>query len=601
MRWAVKTDVSTENIGATQKKIKKTTKTQYITVGDIVAGAKSMAGAVKNIVRKVPSYRDAFRLNGDSTSANLAQLCLNIATPLSAIITGTEVYKKAMNVINTLTPIVKLIARGTGIWCSPGNAGDIANIVLGTVQQVLIAIITQTIIALKEWVFNFEFKLKEITTEASTLITRNLKKSSSDLNRTAKETFKRGITNVSSGAGYGYGYGYDDGSEASNNSSRNEILASAFNEINSIAGNLEAPEATTDEIVEAFKSLNNDENTTQKRKYGNSWITITPLNENLMREFRGSINNYGIQYSDIEDGKVVWKNSNKTDGCFCCFGKIVKDDGKVVYVAGSNPWIKPENLSIPEEDDWQVDNYGQYNKDYYTYKTKEDSKLKNDNFIKVRKTLKDEKTLIDMAFNSMTKCYEAKNFKKAIGIWYSLDDGLTWSQSGANNIYVGNFFDFKKTEEYPSTIMAADYDYKGMLYSTDGSHWERAKLYNEDFNHGRFPVIYDIDASKVRCQPNIVFAPQIKATVSVLEHIGKQEINSSENITVDVMINNETLILKRKEVLDYIHANYNNYNNDPNYLKRFNNSFWKQMLYDIDNNIYTIENAKRGERLTDEI
>ena len=113
MRWAVKTDVTTENINATQqKKIKKTTKTQYITVGDIVAGAKSMAGAVKNIVRKVPSYRDAFKLNGDAASANLAQLCLNIATPLSAIITGAEIYKKAMNVINTLTPIMKLIARG---------------------------------------------------------------------------------------------------------------------------------------------------------------------------------------------------------------------------------------------------------------------------------------------------------------------------------------------------------------------------------------------------------------------------------------------------------------------------------------------------------
>lgn len=589
MRWAVKTDVTTENISATQqKKIKKTTKTQYITVGDIVAGAKSMAGAVKNIVRKVPSYRDAFKLNGDTASANLAQLCLNIATPLSAIITGAEIYKKAMNVINTLTPIMKLIARGTGVWCSPGNIGDILNIVLGTVQQILIAIITQIIIALKEWVFSFEFKLREITTEASTLITRNLKKSSNDLNETVKGAFKRGITNTTE----------EDIYEA-NNSPRREILASAFNEINSIAGNLETPEGTTDEIVEAFKSLNNE--ITQKGKYGNGWVTITPLNDNLMREFRGSINNYGIQYSDIEDGKVVWKNSNKTDGCFCCFGKIVKEDGKVIYVAGSNPWIKPENLSIPEEDDWQVDNYGQYNKDYFTYKSKEDLKLKNDNFIKVKKVLKDEKTLVDMAFNSMTKCYEAKSFENAIGIWYSLDDGLTWAQSEVNNIYVGNFFDFKKTEEYPSTIMAADYDYKGMLYSTDGSHWERAKLYDEDFNHGRFPVIYDVDASKVRCQPSVIFVPQIKATVSVLEHIGKQEINSSENITIDVTINNEDLILKRKKVLDYIHANYNNYNNDPNYLKRFGNDFWKQMLNDIDKNIYTIDNAKRGERITDEI
>ena len=156
MRWALKTKTeditSAQNSNLLPTQIERkttTTKTQYITVGDIVGAASSMAGAVKNVVKTIPGYINIFKNNGDAASASLAQVALNIATPLAGIIQGAEVYKKMMNVINTLTPIMKLIARGTGVWCSPGNAADISNIVLGTVQQILVAVVTQIIIALK--------------------------------------------------------------------------------------------------------------------------------------------------------------------------------------------------------------------------------------------------------------------------------------------------------------------------------------------------------------------------------------------------------------------------------------------------------------------
>ena len=158
MRWSLQTKVEDTPINSRQtKRTTKYTKSQYITVGDIVGAASSMAGAVKAVARMVPKYKKTFKENGDAISANAAQTVENIAVPLAGIITGAETYKKVMNKINTLTPIMKMVARGTGIWCSPGNAADIANIVLGTVTQILVAAITTIILKLKDWVWNFEF------------------------------------------------------------------------------------------------------------------------------------------------------------------------------------------------------------------------------------------------------------------------------------------------------------------------------------------------------------------------------------------------------------------------------------------------------------
>ena len=131
MRWAINTKVVEEKVSTQQKgkstvqttnKTLRTTRTQYITVGDIVGAAKSATGAVKNLVARLPNYINQFRSNPYAKSqaqANTAQMILNIASPLATILQGAEVYKTIMKVVGILTPIMKLIARGTGVWCSP--------------------------------------------------------------------------------------------------------------------------------------------------------------------------------------------------------------------------------------------------------------------------------------------------------------------------------------------------------------------------------------------------------------------------------------------------------------------------------------------------
>ena len=318
MRWALKTKTeditSAQNSNLLPTQIERkttTTKTQYITVGDIVGAASSMAGAVKNVVKTIPGYINIFKNNGDAASASLAQMALNIATPLAGIIQGAEVYKKMMNVINTLTPIMKLIARGTGVWCSPGNAADIANIVLGTVQQILVAVVTQIIIALKDWVWNFEFKLRDITTDSSIIITKNLKSSSARINKKVYSSLNYSTLNqgldVQSLSAISSGGFAPTGAQTE--------LSKLIQQINEQAGMSATLEGQAEEIRKAIIAGLHP-------AFGDSWITEYELDGEHLREFRGSSNNNGIQYSTIEGDKIVWKQSNKTNGSFCCFGKI---------------------------------------------------------------------------------------------------------------------------------------------------------------------------------------------------------------------------------------------------------------------------------------
>lgn len=597
MRWEIKTKTSDEvksttSTTQTLERTTTTTKTQYITVGDIVGMAKSMAGAVKNIVRKIPSYINTFKKDGNIESANLAQTCLNIATPLAAIIQGTEVYKKATTVINTLTPIVKLVARGTGVWCSPGNAADIANIVLGTVQQILIALITQAIIALKDWVWNFEFKFREITSEASTLITKNLKK-------TAKI-----LQSIAAGA---LNYDNLDPENTSNynaNSSTQKALNTAYDELNSMVGDPSAPEGFTEELVDAILQSMGLASSTYPR-FGNSWVTVHKLNDTILREFRGSINDKGIQYTTLENGKVVWKQSNKTDGSFCCFNKITVSN-QVIYVAASCPYYTYDNATkIKSESDWDTDDYGQYNKDYYRFRTISDANQRNDNLIKVTKAEKDSKDMLTM-WSEQTSLYSMSGGKAATGIWYSLDNGETWTQSNITAEYIGNIFKFEEKTNYANTLVAASYDYKGLYYSTDGKTWTNSKLEGETFNHGRVVSLYDYKNEKVRTTSyGLEVNANVEASAGVLGYFVNDKIEASAEFTPPTVEVYEGGVVSRtsyiKEILNYIHENYWNYNNNNFYFADYKQTFWQGLITEIVNNTYTMTDAKNGKYFTKEI
>lgn len=594
MRWSLKTkteDVTSaqdSSLLSTQTKRKTiTTKTQYITVGDIVGAASSMAGAVKNVVRTIPGYINIFKNNGDAASASLAQMALNIATPLAGIIQGAEVYKKIMNTINTLTPIMKLIARGTGVWCSPGNAADIANIVLGTVQQILVAVVTQIIIALKDWVWNFEFKLRDITTESSIIITKNLKSSSARINKKVYSSLNYSTLNQ----------GLDVQSISAVNSgsllptTTQTELSKLIKQINDQAGQSASLEGQAEEIRKAIIAGLHP-------AFGDSWITEYNIDGEHLREFRGSTNNNGIQYSTIENGKVIWKQSNKLDGSFCCFGKINKSDGTVVYLAGSSPWIYKTDLVLNTDSEWSQDSHNMYNKDYYIYDSVKDAERKNNNFHKANKALKDSVDIETQTTKKAVRCYNATPTKPAIGIWYSVDNGENWYQSNITDAYIGSFFEYTEKPNYPTTSVAARYDYNGLLYSENGSRWEVSKTNGENLDFGRFIDLKDLKSEKFRTNSvDIEATANITATVYTLSrHTINQEINVSIS-PLEITVNNEETTNKVRKILDYIHYNYNSYNGDVYYLRKFNDAFWTQLIADIKSNDYTMENAIRGDRI----
>lgn len=594
MRWSLKTkteDVTSaqdSSLLSTQTKRKTiTTKTQYITVGDIVGAASSMAGAVKNVVRTIPGYINIFKNNGDAASASLAQMALNIATPLAGIIQGAEVYKKIMNTINTLTPIMKLIARGTGVWCSPGNAADIANIVLGTVQQILVAVVTQIIIALKDWVWNFEFKLRDITSESSIIITKNLKSSSARINKKVYSSLNYSTLNQ----------GLDVQSISAVNSgsllptTTQTELSKLIKQINDQAGQSASLEGQAEEIRKAIIAGLHP-------AFGDSWITEYNIDGEHLREFRGSTNNNGIQYSTIENGKVIWKQSNKLDGSFCCFGKINKSDGTVVYLAGSSPWIYKTDLVLNTDSEWSQDSHNMYNKDYYIYDSVKDAERKNNNFHKANKALKDSVDIETQTTKKAVRCYNATPTKPAIGIWYSVDNGENWYQSNITDAYIGSFFEYTEKPNYPTTSVAARYDYNGLLYSENGSQWEVSKTNGENLDFGRFIDLKDLKSEKFRTNSvDIEAVATITATVYTLSrHTINQEINVSIS-PLEITVNNEETTNKIRKILDYIHYNYNSYNGDVYYLRKFNDAFWTQLIADIKSNDYTMENAIRGDRI----
>ena len=594
MRWSLKTkteDITSaqdSSLLSTQTKRKTiTTKTQYITVGDIVGAASSMAGAVKNVVRTIPGYINIFKNNGDAASASLAQMALNIATPLAGIIQGAEVYKKIMNTINTLTPIMKLIARGTGVWCSPGNAADIANIVLGTVQQILVAVVTQIIIALKDWVWNFEFKLRDITTESSIIITKNLKSSSARINKKVYSslnysTLNQGLDVQSISA-------VDSGSLLP--TATQTELSKLIKQINDQAGQSASLEGQAEEIRKAIIAGLHP-------AFGDSWITEYNIDGEHLREFRGSINNNGIQYSTIENGKVVWKQSNKSDGSFCCFGKINKSDGAVVYLAGSAPWIYKTDLVLNTDSEWSQDSHNMYNKDYYIYDSVKDAERKNNNFHKANKALKDSVDIETQTTKKAVRCYNATPTKSAIGIWYSVDNGENWYQSNITDAYIGSFFEYTEKPNYPTTSVAARYDYNGLLYSENGSHWEVSKTNGENLDFGRFIDLKDLKSEKFRT--NSVDIEAIATITATAYTLSRHTINQGINVSIsplEITVNNKETTDKIRKILDYIHYNYNSYNGDVYYLRKFDDAFWTQLIADIKSNDYTMENAIRGDRI----
>lgn len=601
MRWALTTkEYETNNVGSAYDKTTKITKTQYITVGDIVSSAKNMLGALKGLVGSLPNYIKNFKANKDSTSAALATTAYSVAQPLLAIVTGLDVYKKLNTVINTLTPIMKLIARGTGVWCSPGNAADIGNIVLGTVQQILIALITQAVIALKEYVWNLEFKLRELTEESSITITRNLKDTSKKLNNTVEDNM-----NVDS---LRPDFSSSSSSSSSSSPSSSSTVESNIDKAEEGLSNKAGSSVTiTEEDINYITNIMAGSSSENMKFWDTAYVTEYFLDDKHLRSLRGSKNDKGIRYQDLdEEGNIVWKDSLKTNGSFGKFAHI-KNNDSYIYVAASLPYIQGSDLVVTKDTEWSKDDYSMYNKDYYYFNSWKDYAKKNKNFTKVSKYEKDNYTIADL-IEKYFGVFEEECPSQ--GIWYSTDNGITWSQSNVEKEYIGNLLEFERQTvgetEYPATIVAASYDYKGLYYTEDGSSWINA-LYSEDdettnLDYGRFTTLFNNQNSKIRATAENTATATISATVNVLVRPVAENIsNVAKFNTPSVIGSNSTLLKKENEILLYIHQHYAYYNDTMYYLSgaRFTDGFWTNLINDIDNDVYTLEDAKNGTRIID--
>lgn len=587
MRWAINTKVVEEKVSTQQKgkstvqttnKTLRTTRTQYITVGDIVGAAKSATGAVKNLVARLPNYINQFRSNPDAKSqaqANTAQMILNIASPLATILQGAEVYKTIMKVVGILTPIMKLIARGTGVWCSPGNVADIAQIVMGTVTQILIALITQAIIRLKEWIWNFEFQLREISTEASVTIVKILRNNGNHLNKVIGENIFGNVGAWFLGAGADGGSG--SGASKSVLEERQEKLLA---ELDRLAGN-SVTVGNSGALFGATKT--NDAG--EVIEYGKGWETEYELDWKHVRELRGSLNDGGIQYSVIdENGNTAWRQSDKTDGSFCCFCKLELPNHNIIYLAGSSPYISKNAVIKTSKDIWGRDTYNQYNEDYYTYENKKKLKIK-----KLSKYDKDRNTLLTYRGQTNLGLFDKDEdtYKPAQGVWYSEDNGEHWLQSGITDEYIGYMYEYKEKVGYPETVVVSSYDYHGLRYTVDGRSWETSKLGEDDLDHGRFVLLTANDNTKVRTYSELETHAKINGSACRLIQTGGLDINAGASIRANAESNcDDRFYSLWRKITDRIHYHYSHI------LNTFTAESWLELRNKVFDGTYTWANAE---------
>jgi hypothetical protein len=589
MRWSINTKVVEEKVSTQQRgkstiqttnKTLRTTRTQYITVGDIVGAAKSATGAVKNLVQRLPNYINQFRSNRDAKSqaqANTAQMILNVATPLAAILQGAEVYKTVMKVIGILTPIMKLVARGTGVWCSPGNVADIAQIVMGTVQQILIALITQAIIRLKEWIWNFEFQLREISSDASVIITKILRNNGNKLNKLIGDNILGNVNAWFLGAG---DYGSSQG--GSTNTVLLERQEKLLKELDRLAGS-----SVNNKAIAGLFGTNKTNEDGEIIEFDKGWETEYELDWKHVRELRGSLNDGGIQYSVLdEDGNVQWKQSDKTDGSFCCFCKLELPNGNIIYLAGSAPYISKKAIIKTNSNIWNRDSYNQYNQDYYTYENKKKLKVK-----KISKYEKDRNDLLNFKGTSVLGLFDKDEdtYKPAQGVWYSEDNGEHWLQSGITDEYIGYMYEYKEKIGCPETVVVSSYDYHGLRYTTDGRSWETSKLGEDDLNHGRFVLLTANENSKVRVAGEIEETANINGKARRFIKINCYNITSSINIKMKdmEMHYNDLFSLVWRKITDRIHYHYSNI------LNTFTAESWLDLRNRVFSGVYTWEDAER--------
>ena len=305
MRWKITSTNVSEN---TNTGIKTTTNTKQftITIGEAIGIGKTAIGAVQTAAKSLKTLAKA------NPKASLAPIA-STASVLANVIKGLDAYGKVMSVIEKVTPIVQIAARASGMWASPGNAGDIGEIILGQAQKVLMSFVLSTVNNLKDFVWNYEFVLKEIKETFEEPINKNIEKLEEEIN------------NIALG-------------ECINDLVTEDVP------LDIDSGNLDLSNAL---------DWNGD---SDSKWFSEAYETEYVVN-GVKRKLRGSLRNLGIQYSD--DNGETWESTAQTDGSWYCFAKI-ENAGSFTYVAGSKDFIS--SLKESTDTDW-VDNKNYYYSD----------------------------------------------------------------------------------------------------------------------------------------------------------------------------------------------------------------------------------------------
>lgn len=535
MRWKIKSITSEEK---NDELITTTNKVFTITVGDIAGVARTASGALKalgaNIGNFIKTINDPNNPASLMSAAQVATVnALNsLIQPMAVVAQGMEIYRKVMKIASVVSPILQMVARASGVWCSPGNAVDIADIIGGTIIEVLSSLAMSAFLMLKEWIWNYEFELWSTNVTNISKITKIVKKLSDNLN---KETIS---------------WLEETGSKADPE------------EVNRIMSDDKYKETTITYPSENIDLENAEDNfnkfgelsTWNKSSY---YKTIKKIdNKNYPRMLRGSNNDCGIQYSD-DDGKT-WKNTKQVTGSFCCFAKLVteeEDNYKITYFAASAPYIKSvvkttdEKFSTIESN---IQNIDKYNKPYYDEQKRQLTKRQKD-------------------IKKITDVYEPdiETTIKATGLYKSDDDGITWTQvENMKEGYYGKLIEFCKKKDYGFTLVAASYgeeEYKGIYWTRDGDNWTRSKVnvINDDNSKSleesevKWPNISIIDDNFiVRAYPEPIQVSTTEKAIPFIRREDKEPESFNQSFTMDVGITNVIIpewISMFKEISNIVH------------------------------------------------
>lgn len=428
MRWKIVSTSVDENRATG---IKTTTKKKQfvVTIGEAIGIGKTAVGVGRSAMAAI-----------QNASANLSSLAsfapssaglspfVAFAAALMGMLTGLEIYKKLMLVIEIATPIAQIAARLSGLAFSPLNILDIAQIALGLIEQLLLTLAISLLTQMRDMVWNYEFPLMEVKEVFQEPIEQNLQELA---DKVAQAAIVESINNLAADS-------MNDGNSGNNNSGSNSGDSDG-DYANSLVSDISFGDLDLSDCID----WNNNSDT---KWFSNAYISEYKIGE-AKRQFRGSLKNFGIQYSD--DGGKSWFDTEQTNGSFVCFAKIPTAKG-YTYVAGSKDYI--QSVKASEDETWEE------NKNYYFYD--------GENYQTRDKYYKE---------NNEFDGQEKDEFVATYGIYYSTDDGIHWK---GTNVFdnINSFCEFEEKEDCPATIIACSDDFNGCFYTEDGINWENPYL-----------------------------------------------------------------------------------------------------------------------------